>query len=196
MPAHKPPLTEELILLWADAHRGRTGCWPHARSGRVEGAPGQSWGAVNRALARGGRGLPGGSSLARLLGARRGRRNQAEAPPLTAGQILLWADAHFRRTGHWPAAGSGPVAGAAGESWAAVASALWAGHRGLPGGETLAQLLRRHGRGDPGRARGGLSVRLGPPAFSAFRNSASQPAEGPSGADTATPSRGAPSGSA
>jgi hypothetical protein len=110
-------------------------------------ARGRPGGAVNRALGRGGRGLPGGSSLARLLEQRRGRRNQAHAPPLDAGQILRWADAHFRRTGRWPAATSGPVLDAPGESWGAVASALWGGHRGLPGGETLARLLRRHGRG-------------------------------------------------
>jgi hypothetical protein len=142
-------LTVPLILRWADAHRQRTGSWPHARSGPVDGAPGQTWGAVNRALARGGRGLPGGSSLARLLGESRGRRDRA--PALDAGQILLWADAHFRRTGRWPRANSGPVPDAPGETWAAVASALYAGHRGLPGGQTLARLLRRHGRCAPGR---------------------------------------------
>jgi hypothetical protein len=144
MPAFR--LTVPLILRWADAHCKRTGCWPHARSGAVAGAQGQSWGAVNRALARGGRGLPGGSSLARLLEEKRGRRNQAQAPPLDAQQILRWADAHFRSTGRWPGATAGPVADAPGESWGAIASALWAGHRGLPGGETLARLLRRHGR--------------------------------------------------
>jgi hypothetical protein len=110
-------------------------------------ALGETWGAVNRALARGGRGLPAGSSLARLLEGRRGRRNQAHAPPLDPGQILRWADAHFRRTNRWPCATTGLVPDAPGETWGAVASALWAGHRGLPGGDTLARLLRRHGRG-------------------------------------------------
>jgi hypothetical protein len=140
-------LTVRLILRWADAHRRRTGRWPHARSGPVAGAPGQTWAAVNRALGRGGRGLPGGSSLARLLEGHRGKRNQAHAPPLDARQILRWADAHFRRTGRWPTFRSGPVEGAPGESWAGVASALYSGRRGLPGGETLARPLRRHGRG-------------------------------------------------
>jgi hypothetical protein len=144
MPALR--LTVKLILRWADAHRERTGTWPHTRSGPVGGAPGQTWGAVNRALARGGRGLPGGSSLALLLEEKRGKRNKAHTPPLTVEQILLWADAHHRRTGSWPEANSGPVAAAAGETWSAVASALYAGNRGLPGGETLARLLRRHDR--------------------------------------------------
>jgi hypothetical protein len=148
MPALR--LTVSLILRWADAHRQRTGRWPHARSGPVAGAPGQTWQAINRALARGSRGLPGGSSLARLLGVKRGRRNQRQAPPLTTEQVLVWADAHHRRTGRWPRANSGPVPDGAGETWAAVASALYAGHRGLPGGQTLARLLRRHGRGGRG----------------------------------------------
>jgi hypothetical protein len=153
MPALR--LTVPLILRWADAHRERTGRWPHARSGPVAGVPGQTWQALNQALARGCRGLPGGSSLARLLREERGRRNRSQAPPLGAEQILHWADAHFRRTGRWPTARSGPVGGAPGESWTAIQSALWAGHRGLPGGETLERLLRRHGRGVPGRRRAG-----------------------------------------
>jgi hypothetical protein len=145
MPALR--LTVQLILRWADAHHKRTGRWPHTRSGPVAGATGQTWGAVNRALMRGSRGLPGGSSLALLLGEKRGRRNKARTPPLTVEQILSWADAHRRRTGRWPGANAGPVPDAPGESWAAVASALYAGYRGLPGGQTLARLLRRHGRG-------------------------------------------------
>ena len=152
MPALR--LTVQLILRWADAHRAhRPLAARPLRPGRRGG--GAELGAVNRALARGGRGLPGGSSLARLLGEQRGRRNQAQAPPLDAGQILRWADSHFRRTGHWPDAHYGPVPDAPGESWSAVASALYAGHRARPGGETLAQLLRRHGRGVPGRRRAG-----------------------------------------
>jgi hypothetical protein len=129
MPARKPPLTEALILGWADAHRKRAGRWPDVRSGPVKGAPGEPWPALNQALARG-RGLPGGSSLARLLAQRRGRRNQAQAPRLTEGQVLRWADLHRARVGRWPTATSGPVAEAPGETWSAVASALYAGRRG------------------------------------------------------------------
>jgi hypothetical protein len=155
------PLTVERVLAWADAHRLRTGRWPDTRSGRVRGARGQTWQALNLALARGCRGLPGGSSLARLLAQRRGRRNRARAPRLTARQVLAWADAHRARTGRWPTPTAGPVRGAPGETWRAISSALWAGHRGLPGGETLAQLLRRHGRDVAPRGR--------PPHSPAFR---------------------------
>jgi hypothetical protein len=145
----RAPLTVELILGWADAHRARDGRWPQAGSGPVAGAPGETWEAVNRALMRGSRGLPGGSSLASLLAEHRGKRNKARAPRLREGQILAWADRHFRRAGRWPTPASGPLRDAPGENWAALAAALWAGNRGLRGGVTLRQFLLDHGRRVP-----------------------------------------------
>jgi hypothetical protein len=67
-------------------------------------------------------------------------------PPLSAAQILAWADAHRRRTGRWPSAASGPVREAPGLTWLAVNGALSKGLRGLPRGDSLARLLVRHGR--------------------------------------------------
>jgi hypothetical protein len=72
-PRNRPRLTVKQILAWAAAHRRRTGRWPGVLSGPIPEAPGEKWGAVNLALYRGFRGLPGGDSLARLL-ARTGRR--------------------------------------------------------------------------------------------------------------------------
>lgn len=66
---------------------------------------------------------------------------------LSAAQILAWADTYHARTGRWPARNSGPVPEAPGQTWATVNQALAAGARGLPGGDTLARLLARHGRG-------------------------------------------------
>jgi hypothetical protein len=68
-------------------------------------------------------------------------------PPLTVGQVLAWADAHYARTGRWPHAGSGPVDGAPGEVWATINSLLKWGRRGLPRRGSLAKLLALHGRG-------------------------------------------------
>jgi hypothetical protein len=68
MPRWRPKLSIEVILRWADLHRERTGRWPGAGSGPVLDAPGETWGGVNLALHRGHRGLPGGNSLALLLG--------------------------------------------------------------------------------------------------------------------------------
>jgi hypothetical protein len=94
-----PRLTENQIHGWADAFHDLKGCWPRKDSGAVPGAWAQRWSAINTALQKGHRGLPGGSSLARLLAARRGVRNRKGLPHLTVPQILRWADAYHRRTG-------------------------------------------------------------------------------------------------
>jgi hypothetical protein len=137
-----PPLTQQQILAWAEAHHTRTGAWPTENSGPIHGAPGEVWGHVNQALRDGKRGLAGGDTLARLLARERGARNRTSLPRLTVAQILGWADAHRCRTGRWPTGDSGPIAEAAGETWCAVHMALVQGGRGLKGGSTLARLLR------------------------------------------------------
>jgi hypothetical protein len=136
-------LTEDQILAWADAHKARTGRWPAAGSGPVLGVPRQKWSALDIALRVGCRGLPGGSSLARLLAARRGHRNPRGLLPLTEDIILALADVHYWATGAWPTRTSGPVQNCAvpGETWARLNNALVLGQRGLTGGTSLAQLL-------------------------------------------------------
>jgi hypothetical protein len=160
------------ILSWAEAHRERTGAWPTQRSGAVAEVRGLSWKAVNTALAQGGRGLPGGSSLARLLHEQRGRESRRREP-LTQEQLLAWADAHRARTGTWPNAASGAVVEAPGETWRRLDFALRAGYRGLPGGDSLVRLLGRSGRGDsavqPWTAAEDDLVRTLPPAEVAQR---------------------------
>ncbi len=138
-----PLLTIQHILAWADAHHQRTGKWPNSRSGPVEDAPGEKWNYIQSALAHGQRGLPGGSSLAQLLGLERGVRNIQALPPLTIRQILAWADAHHEKTGRWPNRSSGPVDGAPGETWSAITAALHQCHRGLPRRSSLAKLLAK-----------------------------------------------------
>ncbi|HUY93589.1 MAG TPA: hypothetical protein VMV10_32985 [Pirellulales bacterium] len=137
------PYAVDEILAWADAHRSRTGCWPQSDSGPVAGAPGENWRAVEAALRAGIRGLPGGSSIAKLLAERRGVRNSRVPPPYSVKQILAWAEAHCERTGLWPTHQSGPVADAPGETWLAVDRALRSGRRGLRGGTSLPKLLHR-----------------------------------------------------
>jgi hypothetical protein len=142
----RTPLSVEQILAWADEHRARTSQLPYYGSGRVAAAPGETWGAIDAALKKGCRGLPEGDSLARLLARERGACNSRNRLRLTAEQILAWAVAHRRRTGEWPGVLSGPIPEAQGEDWRAVNMALYKGHRGLPGGDSLARLLRRNGR--------------------------------------------------
>jgi hypothetical protein len=141
---YKPDLHEEEILAWAGHHRQVTGGWPTADSGEVLAAPGEDWRNVSQALRLGLRGLPGGSSLARLLALQRGVRNRKALPPFSIEEILAWADDHYARSGEWPGSHSGPVAAAPGETWMAVTIALAKGQRGLPGGTTLGKLLAEH----------------------------------------------------
>jgi hypothetical protein len=145
-----PPFTLTQILAWADTHHTRTGQWPQRESGPILNSPGETWAAVNAALSRGLRGLPGGHSLAQLLQTERGVRNIATLPNLEYWEILAWADTYHDRTGRWPNAKSGSIPESSGETWGAVDSALWEGARGLPGGDSLTRLLsRRYGVPNP-----------------------------------------------
>jgi hypothetical protein len=139
-----PPLTVQGVLRWADAFHRRKGIWPKETSGEVSEAPEETWFAVDRALRAGVRGFPGGSSLARLLAAKRGVRNIQALPRIRLKDILAWADAHYRRTGNWPTTQSGPIATAKGETWSGVNAALQSGRRGFPGGSSLARVLARY----------------------------------------------------
>ncbi len=141
-----PDLSVAQILVWVDAHRERTGQWPNLTTGTVFDAPMETWRAIDHALKRGGRGFPGDQSLAKLIAAERGARNQVNVPKLNRKGILNWVDAHHRRTGEWPTQDSGPIHEAPGETWAAVDAALLLGNRGLPGGSSIARLLAECGK--------------------------------------------------
>src|SRR5262249_35893737 len=147
-PKGLPELGVEQILEWADAFFKRTGRWPHKTDGPIPGSGGETWLSIEGALRNGSRGLPAGSSLARLLADCRGARNHLDLPPYTIQQILDWADGHFRRFQKWPTSVSGAIADVPGETWLAVHHALSNGGRGLPGGSSLARLLAEH-RGRP-----------------------------------------------
>jgi hypothetical protein len=142
--ADLPQLTEEQILVWVDAHHRRSGNWPKVLSGPVENAPGEDWRNIHASLSHGKRGLPSGSSLAKLLAKHRGIRNPAALPPLTFEQILSWADHHHERRGKWPGQQSGAIEEAPGENWANISQALVKGLRGLSGDSSLAQLLEEN----------------------------------------------------
>jgi hypothetical protein len=145
----QPPLTEKRILAWADAYYERHRMWPNKNCGVIPGTVGETWASVDNALHQGNRGLPGHDSLAKLLARHRGKtqRRRHDRPTLTEGQILAWADAWFTEYGGWPSTrDSRPIPGADGENWNALDVALKLGYRGLPGGDSVARLLRRHGR--------------------------------------------------
>jgi hypothetical protein len=136
-----PRLTYKLVLTWMDAQHKQTGLWPTDRSGPVLVAPAEFWGAVDKALRMGHRGLFGGSSLARLLIRHRGVGLYRRLEALTIRKIRGWSKAYRQRTGYLRTAKSGPIPEADGETWNAVALALRGGWRGLPVGLSLPQVL-------------------------------------------------------
>ena len=137
-------LTVEQILAWADAHFAAHGVWARYDSGPIDSVPGETWCAIDSALAFGRRGLPGGTRLARLLDDHGRRRAYTRTPDLTQEQILAWADAHHEATGRWPTQYSGAVMGTPGETWERIHSAFHRGARSLPKGSSLPRLLEAH----------------------------------------------------
>jgi hypothetical protein len=138
-----PRLTIAKILSWADDHYDRKGSWPTANSGVVNAAPSEQWSAIDRAMRGGNRGLPGGTSLAKLLYSKRRVRAANNMPHLTIKLIIQWAKSFKKREGLWPTRELGIIVEAPQETWKSVNAALVQGDRGLPGGSSLAQLLSK-----------------------------------------------------
>jgi hypothetical protein len=142
----KPPLRISQILKWADEYHARTGEWPRKHSGEVRGELFLTWYAIEKALNGGGRGLPAGLSIVKLLWKHRQVRSKTRPPPLTIAQILDWIDRHHARTGCWPDIRAGRVHEAPWENWKQIDLSMSMGRRGLPVGGSLARLLY-HDRG-------------------------------------------------
>jgi hypothetical protein len=141
----QPRLVLKLLLAWADAHFKRTGRWPRRDDGIVLDAGDEKCSLIDEALRMGRRGMPGGSSLLKLLVEKRGARS-LHREPLTMDQIHCWARAHHDRVGNWPVATSGPIPEFLNLTWMAVHMALSKGLRGLTGGSSLAKALAKFKR--------------------------------------------------
>ena len=145
-PVRQRVLTVETIRAWADAHRQAHGVWPAASDGPVDVMPEEDWAAIDAALNQGRRGLPGGTTLTKLLGRSNNPAALGPRPTLTVNQVLAWADAHRKATGRWPRRNSGSIRSAPGEKWVNIDVALRCGRRGLPFGGSLPKLFA--GRSD------------------------------------------------
>jgi hypothetical protein len=139
----KARLTVGQIRAWARAHLRRTRHWPATHLGVIPGARGTTWLAVDLALRLGYRGLPGGSSLARVLGKRPGSVRNIHGERLTTRKIVRWARAFHARRGRWPRENDGKIPESPGDTWVAVRSALRYGLRGIRRPMTLARFLHR-----------------------------------------------------
>ena len=137
-----PPLAVGQILNWADAYYEQTGKWPKVKSGPVDGAPGENWANINTSLVQGRRGLPGGSSLPKLLADARGAPNHLALSPVAVKYIVALVITHREHTGEWPTTRSGTIQGHPNETWAKIDRALRDGLRGLPGGSSLARVVQ------------------------------------------------------
>ena len=141
--ANRPKLSVEQILKWIDEHKKQQGVWPDQNSGPVQDTV-ESWRGIDVALNKGGRGLPGRSSIRTLLSDHRGVRNSKHKPALSVSQILKAADAFQARTGQWPKTSmTAELAEGTEDSWASIDAALRLGKRGLRK-SSLADLLSRH----------------------------------------------------
>lgn len=143
-PNQRDDLDESHILMWADAHFQRTGQWPRVASGAIPEAPGETWEKVSSALRFGMRGLPGKTTLAKLLKEKREVRPRGGSSDLTLDQIRVWIASYHQRTGKWPTATSGSILDAPGETWKGVHLALYRGRRRLTGGSSLARVVREY----------------------------------------------------
>ena len=135
------PLTVDWILAKADEYHDARGEWPCEGSGPIDGTD-QNWPAVDAALRVGCRGLPGGSSLAKLLEEHRGVKPRRPAMRLTIEWVLARADEYHDATGEWPRILSGPIADT-GLTWSGVDAAAQRGCRAFPV-DLLVKLLAEH----------------------------------------------------
>ena len=137
----KPGLTEKLVKSAIMKYRKSNGGENPRGYGDATtyfGFP-ETWPSINQALRGGGRGLPGGSSLADFLL----RHGFAERKPDLTVEMIREAVVKFREAngGENPTKKSGdatPYFGST-ETWKNVDSASYNGNRGLPGGSYLSK---------------------------------------------------------
>ncbi len=139
-----PPLTIDLIIQKLHEFYRKHGRYPTQADGAVEGMEHETWKQWDVALRNGLRGLPKGSSLAKLRKSHFGDRNRSDLSPLTEEFIVECMKVYEKRHMRLPSMDSGAVEGMPGEIWKNWDFALRNGYRGLPGGSSLAKLKNKH----------------------------------------------------
>lgn len=149
-PYRREALSIETILGWADTHFAAHDQWPIQATTTPISGTSMTWRSIDASLRCGLHGLPGGTSLARLLEEHRGKwvAKRPHYPTLSERQIAAWQKSHRKATGQWPTEASGPVAEAPDENWFAISRALRRGNRGLPRGSGLAKVRQKFGLED------------------------------------------------
>lgn len=135
----------EDILKAAQQYFDATCRWPNCndfeiiRTGVLEG---ETWGRIDKALRDGLRGLPGGSSLSKLL------IENGIGNAMNANDVLEGAKLHHKTYGSWPSSSDTTpikIGKLKGKNWKAIDTAFHRGYFELPTGTTLSQFLRSHG---------------------------------------------------
>ena len=133
-------LNEDMIAQWLLDHHKKMGGWVNSNTpgGPI---PGETWKSLDNVLRKGLRGLPSGSSLAKLK-KQRGLGKRL----LNEDMIAQWLLDHYKKTGKWAnqLTPGGPVPR---ETWKNLDQALRKGLRGLPSGSSLAILKEQGGFG-------------------------------------------------
>lgn len=136
--AKSMPLTEELILQLMQEYQEKTGIWPSYKN--YDTTVGGTWCAINSLLDRGGRGLPGGTSLAELRRKITGEQYSRKFEQLSEECIWKWMQEYKEMNGKYPVQNERSEC-PDGSKWIAINASLRQGSRGLPGGSSL-QILR------------------------------------------------------
>jgi hypothetical protein len=137
-------LTETTILNWCDEYFSAHGKYPGQGSEALESMDSETFNNINAALTSGHRGLPGGSSLAKLLRKNRNYQDNYSRPKLTLPKIIDMMVDHYQTFAKWPVSTDKEVVGHASEKWSAINAALHIGSRGLrTSGNSLAKLRPR-----------------------------------------------------
>ena len=131
------PLAEEQILEWCDRFYEINEEYPKIQSGQIFDTN-ETWNAINSCLYRGGRGLPGGSSLPQFLEKHRNYR-----PNLTEERILELCDEYYEINNKYPNTKTGKISDTD-ETWSNIDSSLSRGNRELSGGSSLMKFLKKH----------------------------------------------------
>lgn len=138
-----PPLSEAGIVAAAQEFHRLNGRLPNSgdSSQRPPGLPRDTWCILNHALSRGLRGLPGGTTLAKLLAPL--RKELAPTGVQLTEEIIHAAAREYHRThGRLPTnLSQEDLSGLSGITWLNVEYAARAGSRGLPGGSSLSRML-------------------------------------------------------
>ncbi len=144
-----PSLSEEDILNWAEQYKVEFGRYPTMREGQVKYfTQGRlTWCAVNACLDKGLRGLPGGTTLSRLIVNNLVNVNKSSLHRLLEEDILRWAEQYKVEFGRYPHCQSGRVNfDGSYFTWANIDVCLRRGHKGLSGGSSLSKLLKSRGK--------------------------------------------------